>query len=169
MTFDTLAPPELFHVGFLVVDIEAARKRFESLLGVTFHDPLDVDLVVETMVHPEPHPYTSRLCYSTKGPIYTELVEADGSDYKSISQGERIHHLGYWVDDVEAQRDRQSRMGVRDEVVVRYSESRRIRQWFADPLRFHGVRAEYFDAAWRPTFNEWMRNWGSGVATVIKP
>lgn len=159
-------PPELFHVGLLVANIATAKGRLESVLGLQFHDPVDIDLLVETMLNSEPHSYTSRLCYSTAGPIYTELVQADGSDYKSISQGERIHHLGYWVFDVKAQRARQRAAGVRDEVVIRYPGSRRIRQWFTDPLTLNGIRAEYFDAAWRPSFETWMAEWDPHTAST---
>ncbi|WP_427008719.1 VOC family protein [Pseudarthrobacter sp. H2] len=161
-----LKSPELFHVGFLVADIEAARSQFEAALGIGFHPATEVDLMVETMHHPDPHPYRSKLCYSTTGPVYVELVQADDSDYKSLSQGERIHHLGYWVEDVDAWRDRQSQEGLRDEVIVRYEGSDRIRQWFTDPVSMHGVRAEYFDDAWRPDFEAWMADWSRGASTL---
>src|SRR5699024_3401457 len=108
----------------------------------------------------------SKLCYSVQGPVFVELVEADHSDYKSLSQGERIHHLGYWVDDVAALRERQKDEGLRDEVIVRYQGSDRIRQWFTDPVSMHGVRAEYFDSDWRPEFEAWMADWTKGASTV---
>lgn len=158
--------PELFHVGFLVADIEKSKAHFEEVLGIEFHPVAEVDLMVETMHHPDPHPYTSRICYSIQGPPYTELVEADASDYKSLSQGERIHHLGYWVADVAAQREIQAAAGLRDEVLIRYSDSDAIRQWFTDPVGLHGVRAEYFDLAWRPQFEQWMADWSTGASTI---
>lgn len=161
-----LEAPELFHVGFLVADIEKAKARFEQTLGIEFHPATEVDLLVETMHRRHPHPYTSRICYSVQGPPYTELVEADESDYKSLSQGERIHHLGYWVKDVHGHREQQAAAGLRDEVIVRYPGSEEIRQWFTDPVSMHGVRAEYFDAKWRPEFEAWMADWERGASTA---
>lgn len=151
MTTDGRAP-ELFHVAYLVADIDVAADRFAHLLGIEFRPVAEMDLQVRTALHPERHDYRSTIRYSLNGTVWTELVQAAGADHQSLSQGERIHHTGYWVDDVDALRRRQRAAGIRDEVVVYHPGSERIRQWFTHPLDLHGARIEFFDRDWRPEF-----------------
>ena len=154
----------LFHVGFLVADIEEAIKRFEAVLGVTFHAPSLQHLEVEMMHAPEPHRYDSLLTYSREGPPYFELMQADGSEYKGLHQGERIHHVGLWVSDVAEQMARNQANGLREEVTIHYPGTDRIRQWFTDPVTLHGVRLEFFDDAWAADFKTWVESdWQSDL------
>jgi hypothetical protein len=154
---------QAFHIGFLVADLDRAMDRFASILGVTFRPPATMDLTVSTMHRPAPHGYQSRITYSVEGPPYFELVEADGSDYKGLHQGERIHHIGLWVPDVAQQRQTNADAGLRDEVSIYYprdhdDEDLRVRQWFNDPVTFHGVRLEFFDREWEPDFTQWLNH-----------
>ena len=97
---------ELAQVAIVVKDIEAAGKRFASLLGV------DVPKVIETAPGNEVNlvyrgtAVTSRakLAFLDAGPVQIELIEPIGSDCAWAEgldeKGERVHHLAFWTENM---------------------------------------------------------------------
>ena len=66
-----------FHVGILVPDLDVAIERFSDVLGVSFADRVhqDTEYFEDGGVM---QPLTLHITYSTDGPPYYELIEAQG-------------------------------------------------------------------------------------------
>lgn len=87
-----------FHSGYIVRDLAEAMERLADALGLTWaavesHDfPIRQDGSEAT--------YPIRFTYSFQGPPHVELVEgAPGSPWHTTEML-RMHHLGFWSDDM---------------------------------------------------------------------
>jgi catechol 2,3-dioxygenase-like lactoylglutathione lyase family enzyme len=97
---------ELFHVGVRVPDLDVAMEELGDSLGLIWS---------ETRENPAQSLWTPstglqhiqlRYTYSAQGPQHVELLEgAAGSFWDGNDRG-GAHHLGVWVDDVDAESDR---------------------------------------------------------------
>ena len=82
-----------FHIGILVPDLDEAIERFGDVLGITFADRVyqdsqyfdDGGVIKDLRLH---------LTYSTDGPPYYELLEAQGDGLYSMKHGAGLHHVG---------------------------------------------------------------------------
>jgi catechol 2,3-dioxygenase-like lactoylglutathione lyase family enzyme len=143
-----------FHVAILVKDIDAAIQDFSRSLGLTFHPPIRAEF--SQLVDPEPHASFCRCTYSQDGPPHIELIEANGDGLFSLSQGEGVHHLGFWEDDMEGRCSMLAALAVNEGARtvgvdgVTYS-------WFNRPEDCHGVRLEYLNTAQREVAETWMK------------
>ena len=64
----------LYHVGVLVTDLDAAMAQFAEVLGVTFGEPRTVAAVVVEGGTTTERPL--HVVYSIEGPPFLELIEA---------------------------------------------------------------------------------------------
>lgn len=78
-----------FHIGLVVVDLEAAMSELSAALGVTWEQPhhstygdWDIDVV-----------------YSLDGPPYLELIQGGPDGPWSSADGPHIDHFGYACQD----------------------------------------------------------------------
>jgi catechol 2,3-dioxygenase-like lactoylglutathione lyase family enzyme len=142
---------DLFHVGLLVMDIDAAIERFTEVLGLTFNPPtmVAVDLGNEG-------PLELPVSYSQEGPPHIELIEMTGDGVFSSAQGEGFHHIGLYVPDMaESLASREQPMGVAiDDTFL--TESKTMQTWYSAPESVHGVRLEFVDKARRPIIERWI-------------
>jgi len=146
-----------FHVGILVADLAAALPRLGTALGVEFRAPAELPFVHRvTDQDPNAHSGVSRVSFSRQGPPYIEVLEADESRYKGLHQGERIHHIGLWVPNAEAELGRLTEVGIESDVELRSDNGERVLAWLNHPGSLHGVRIEYVDETLRPTFEAWI-------------
>jgi hypothetical protein len=87
-----------FHIGIATPDIDALESVMGTALGKTW-----VALPRTTPFHDTPNgPVrpSSRVCWSTSGPFYVELLRSEAGTVYRPELGTHLHHLGYWVDDV---------------------------------------------------------------------
>jgi catechol 2,3-dioxygenase-like lactoylglutathione lyase family enzyme len=82
------SPPH--HVGVLVEDLSAAAQQFEDLLGLSFPDKRTVTLEGPPGVH-----HSCTFVYSSQGPPYIELIEAQDDGPWARHLGLGLHHIGY--------------------------------------------------------------------------
>ncbi|MEI8001661.1 MAG: VOC family protein [Actinomycetes bacterium] len=88
---------ELFHVGIVVPDLDAAKAHFTELLG------LDWGPVVESLIGiagPDGvrHEVVNRICYST-APPYLELIQETPGTTWVCNEFSNLHHLGFFSSD----------------------------------------------------------------------
>lgn len=85
-----------FHVGLVVEDLDAAIEELSRTLGLEFNEPHD-------STYGDSH---IRVCYSLQGPPYVELIQGEPGSLWDTAGGPRADHLGYFVDDFEASKQR---------------------------------------------------------------
>jgi hypothetical protein len=100
----------VYHVGFVVPDLEAAMAHLGEALGVTFVPPMQLPYP-ELMTPDGPKPAKLRLTYATR-PVHVELIESCGDTLWDWESRQRGHHLGVWADDIEAEADRLDALGM---------------------------------------------------------
>lgn len=142
------------HLGILVVDVGAARKRFSEVLGLTFtqHQQVKVDLVLpDGSIQPSER----NVCFSLEGPPYYELVQAGGiGPFDLALQAEGLHHIGFYEDDVDARVKELAGHGVNWEVSAQTLDGSRMHFAYLAPADVHGVRLEVVWSGRR----EWLQS-----------
>ena len=144
---------QLYHVGIVVPDVEAAQAHLTDLLGITWGpvlqtEALDVrdgdgtDLVVP-----------NTLCYSTEPP-YLELVEEVPGSVWECNEHSNLHHIGVWTDALPADSARYTELRCPLQLCGHDADTAPIQfAYHRDPL---GVRIELVDVAMKPMMEEFM-------------
>ena len=100
----------VYHVGFVVPDLEEAMASLGPALGITFSPVME--LPFPTLETPDgPRQVKLRLTYSTR-PVHVELVGTAPGSLWDFDDRRRGHHLGVWTDDVAAEADRLDGLGM---------------------------------------------------------
>ena len=97
------------HVGVLVRDLDRAMEHYANDLGigpwVTY--TLSPDWVRDMTVHGKEQGYVYKLALCNVGPVLYELMESvrGPNIYEGFlnKHGEGVHHLGYFVEDIDAE------------------------------------------------------------------
>ena len=144
-----MTAPAYYHVGIIVADIKEAMARFGANLGCRFAEPFDFP--VEAFADPVPRPLTVHAAFSQGGPPYVELIEGHRDEgFFRIDLGERLHHMGVWADDIEAQVAALEATGSTREASI--SIDGKLAVWFGTPASHHGTRLELVTSAQ----SEWL-------------
>ncbi len=92
---------KLFHTGIIVDDLDKAMASWGEALGLSWAPPL-----TSTVPMRGPEGVAGRevrFTYSLQGPHHIELLEQiDATPYLGLTGGRRVHHLGYFTDDLRA-------------------------------------------------------------------
>jgi hypothetical protein len=106
---------KLYHTGIIVDSLEKAMDTMGDALGLLWAPP-------RTSTVPMQCPdgildREVRFTYSLQGPHYIELLEQiNPAPYLSLTGGRRVHHLGYFTDDLAAASDELEARGFRKEL-----------------------------------------------------
>ena len=107
MNESALGNTNLAQVAILVRDIEEARHRFAALLGqeppkIIITQPGDE---VAMTYRGAPSNAQCKLAFFSVGPVQLELIEPMGgaSTWQEglDQQGESVHHIAFWTDDMQ--------------------------------------------------------------------
>jgi catechol 2,3-dioxygenase-like lactoylglutathione lyase family enzyme len=149
-----------WEVGIFAHDLERSVADLARQLGLTFRDLLTAR--VDHIEDPDPGALEFRYTMSFEGPPYIEVIEAvEGSGLHDPALPDGLHHLGVWVDDLEAHHARLTTQGVRAEARAYLEEpdgTRRLMTWFNDPRDLQGIRFEFLPSEFRPIVEEWLRS-----------
>ena len=96
-----------------------------------------------------------RFVYSTRGPVFLELIETHATGYYAAPQGPHLHHVGRWVDDLAKASEQLTQAGLPLEAAG-VGPNGRTPAMFAFHCGDHGTRVELVDRANRPTFESWL-------------
>jgi catechol 2,3-dioxygenase-like lactoylglutathione lyase family enzyme len=100
----------VFHLGIIVPDIERGMEEIASRFEVTF--PAHMPAQIRARVKGVEMELSSRFVYSRQGPPYLELIQAVPGTVWDVPAGtSRIHHIGIFVDDLEAEVQRLTNAG----------------------------------------------------------
>ncbi|WP_242129509.1 VOC family protein [Sphingobium sp. Sx8-8] len=91
-----LHPAQLFHVGVVCEDIDAAMAEMNLTLGVTWQGGRAARM--ELCIFGEEREVEMRIAHSVQGPPHVELIQAvPDSPWASPTVG--VHHLCYWSEE----------------------------------------------------------------------
>jgi hypothetical protein len=95
-----LDPRNLYHTGIVVTNLNDSMHALTSSAGLRWRDILEN--TVNVQLEDQSKSVHFRCLYSREGPHFVELIEKiPGTIWDDESSG-RLHHLGYWSDDVLA-------------------------------------------------------------------
>lgn len=89
----------LYHTGLIVENLDEAMETMGDALGLRWFTP-------RTATSPFQSPggvleREVRFTYSLQGPHFIEILEQiDPAPYLTVTGGRRVHHLGYYTDDL---------------------------------------------------------------------
>ncbi len=92
-----------YHLCFVVQDIEAATREMTETLGVAWSPVRDGRL----------GEWDYRIVFSVEGPPFLELIEGPPGSPWDASAGSRFDHLGFWADEIEADKQALADRGAR--------------------------------------------------------
>ena len=143
---------EMFHVGIVVPEIEVARERLSSLLGVEWGPTIESDTEVRDASGAD-KVISLKLCYSTKAP-HLELVEERPGTPWVCNAYSNLHHIGFCSDSLAGDARTLEGGACPLEICGRAGqEVPRMFSYHRDPL---GVRFEYVDAASRTMMEDFL-------------
>lgn len=96
-----MKPQDQYHVGIVVDDLDATLARLTDVAGYRWCERYTGDQEVTTPDGTITVPM--RFAYSMDAPRLEVLQSVPGTLWEPADSG--IHHLGYWPDDVAADRD----------------------------------------------------------------
>ncbi len=149
---------QLYHVGIVVPDIEAAKAHLTDLLGITWGpvlhiDAYDVRSFDEGSGDGNDLVLPNTLCYSLDPPHLELVLEVPGSVWE-CNEHSNLHHIGVWTDALPPDSARYSELRCPLQLCGR--DATGALQQFAyhrDPL---GVRIELVDVTMKPMMEEFM-------------
>ncbi len=112
---------DLFHTGMVVDDLDAAKQEFGRLLGLTW---LEGGGKVQMRTAEGRSTVVTKYAISAEGPHHLELVQSVPGTLYTTNRTARAHHVGYWVDDVQAVSDALSRSGLTNAVHISFGGHR---------------------------------------------
>lgn len=141
---------ELFHVGIVVPDLDAARARFTELLGVRWGPVVEGDIEVRDADGCD-RVVPNRICYST-APPYLELIQEVPGTPWVCNEHSNLHHIGYFSDDLVADAARLRSVGCPLEMLDGHGDTPpAVWTYHRDPL---GVRIEHVASSLRPMLEQ---------------
>jgi len=144
---------EMYHVGIVVPDLDAARDRLSRVLGVVWGPVVDTAALELRDADGRDLVLPNRMCYSTSPP-YLELVqEVPGTPWVCNAYS-NLHHIGFFSSAVTADAEGVARAGCPLEIAGRAGALAPAGfTYHRDPL---GVRIELVDEVMRPVMEQWL-------------
>jgi len=144
---------EMFHVGIVVADLDAARARLSELLGLTWGPVVETAALEVRDAEGRDLALPNRINYSTVPP-YVELVQEQPWTTWVCNPYSNLHHIGFFSTAVAADSDGLARAMCPLEIAGRAGAASPAGfAYHVDPL---GVRIEFVDVASRPAIVDWL-------------
>ena len=103
-------------VGVVVKDADKTMDYYSSLFGIGSWETRELGSTAEDLKAGK-RPWRVKLCFASLGPVQLELIQVlEGRTIHSRfleSKGEGLHHLGFYVTDIEDKLTRLERQGTR--------------------------------------------------------
>lgn len=85
---------EMFHVGIVVRDLDAAQLRLTELLGVAWGPVMESEIQVRDR-DGAARTVPNRMCYSTQAPYLELIQEVPGTPWV-CNEHSNLHHIGFF-------------------------------------------------------------------------
>jgi hypothetical protein len=100
----------IWHIAFAVDDLDEAMAKFGEALNLTW-TPVKTFEGQNSHADDTPFLLRTRLTFATAGPCALELFESVPGTPNEPAKGTVFHHMGYWTQDVGAERERLEQCG----------------------------------------------------------
>jgi len=141
----------VYHVGFVVPDLEEGIATMTEVLGVPFTEPIDL-AGLQLMTPEGPRDEVLRLAYTTR-PANVELIGTVSGTLWDFDDAHRGHHLGVWSDDVQAEAARLTALGM---PALWWGVGTEGRWMFSYHLTPYGMYIELVDTIARAFYPQWF-------------
>lgn len=148
---------QLFHIGFLVENLEDAIASFSEQIGTPFTEPA-VGISEDFSEDGLTRTIEVRYAYSKIGPPYCELIEVHDEGLYGRAQGLGVHHVGMWMPDCASRVSELRSSGIPIEAMFGSFDDY-IRTAYFQPPDLPGLRIELMDERNRARMEAWI---GSG-------
>jgi hypothetical protein len=91
--------PAHYHVGIVVTDVTAARRRLTDLFGIAWGPLVHLDTVDHRDAEGNDIVLPTTMCYSLGDPCLELIEEVPGTVWVR-NEHSNLHHLGFWSDDL---------------------------------------------------------------------
>jgi catechol 2,3-dioxygenase-like lactoylglutathione lyase family enzyme len=146
-------PNQIYHVGVVVQDLDRAMDDLSTALGYNWTAVRTMNTSV-LLPSGSPAPISLRLAFTKQGPPWLEFIEGPAGSVWSAAGGNMLHHVAFYVDDLEAERQRMESLGMAFEVGGMGPDGRL--SGFAYHLNPHGGRVELVEARLRDGMERWL-------------
>jgi hypothetical protein len=144
---------QLYHVGIVVPDVEAAMAHFSDLLGITWGPVVETDGLPVRDGDGDELVVPNTLCYSVEPP-HVELVQEVPGSVWECNEHSNLHHIGVWTDALPADSASYTDLRCPLQLCGRDDDGAPVQfAYHRDPL---GVRIELVDVALKPMMEEFM-------------
>ncbi|WP_153034229.1 VOC family protein [Amycolatopsis sp. YIM 10] len=140
---------DFYHLCFVVQDIERATADLTRAVGVRWSPIRDGKL----------GDWDYRIVFSVEGPPFFEVIQGDPGSPWDATAGSRFDHIGYWSEDVNADKHRLSERGAR----LEFDSCPYGRSFTYHRIDSIGARVELVDIAAQEGF---LRTWSPGGAPM---
>ncbi|MDO8209603.1 VOC family protein [Conexibacter sp. CPCC 206217] len=149
---------EISHICIAVPDLDAWRERFSLMFGTQWSSPVEIDHVVTA---PRAEGGTKHIRgrgrYGSGSKPWVELFEgAPGSPWEVTDGQARLHHIGYWADDMEAAARQLETAGYELEYANRIDGREEALIGWAYYRQPDGIRIEIHEGGDRAAFRRWV-------------
>ena len=143
---------EMYHVGIVVPDVEAARARLTELLGTVWGPVVEAEVQVQNG-EGQPSEVQLKMCYSTEAP-YLELIEERLGSTWVCNPHSNLHHIGFFSNSLGPDSKQLASGGCPIDIAGR-SDGSEPAGWayHRDPL---GIRFELVEAGDRPMMEQYL-------------
>jgi hypothetical protein len=145
-------PTRIYHIGIVVQDLARAMDELGTSLGYTWTDVRT--LAGDILTPAGKQPTSARIVFTRQGPPWLEFIEGPADSIWSAAGGNAIHHLGFYVDDLEAEKARLESMGMAFETGLLSPEGRLTA--FAYHRNPHGGRVEIVESRLKDGLERWI-------------
>lgn len=137
------SPERFYHIGIVVKDIDETVKYYKESFGFGPFEIRYVDYPTATY-YGQVSGYRGKRAFFFMGPIQIELIElVDGKTVHEDflrEKGEGLHHLGFWVDNIEESKRQAEAMGYR--IIQSYTRQDNTGFAYLDSDKMGGVLFE---------------------------
>jgi len=154
MTGGIELPISYFHVGIIVLDLNAAIARYSDVLGIRFTEPATFH--IPYLEDPDPHDGQLVAAFSRTQPPYYELIQAAGDGITSAKLAGSILYFGVWETDMAGrlQELQQKKIGL--DALFKMDANTPPFAMITKP-DLMGARIEYVDVSDKEAIEEWVR------------
>lgn len=145
-----LRSEDLYHTGIVVSDFDGALQEMQSIGGYRFAEEVRVDATVRTPAGETVLPLRATFSCAP-GPLIELIEEVPGSHWTAAA-GSGLHHMAYWVDDVEAESAALTAAGLPLEAAGLGHDGGLIWAYHSDGVR---PRIEIVNRAAKPGLDAW--------------